>query len=741
MRPSLITFGGLLLFAVLCPWYSCELLNHEDPEISGEEPQSDPDPDPFRSYCQRADNPKGLGYIGVKYNLLRGNPEGNTKLGGIDPGLDDDKRILKLTGPKDKVPDQICYEPHQSCHMTKSAKIFGGTKSYQEKLNVDVTAKGGYEGLFDFSFSLSSKYEKMSKTTSNGETVYRDCTEICNKGVARYRLGLVSENKWTLADEFASYVCKLPIKYREGNEYFDFIEEWGTHVVIRVILGTKKITRFSSTLQEFMSFASENVGGSVSVSAGFAGVTGEVSVDVNNFEESEETNKEFGEEGDHYTVGDDTNPLPIQMELMSIEETLDEKFWGNLDELKKKKPSPCKKITKKKLAKIKKNIIKAIKDYPKRMKVKRAKDNPMKLPLAWPVGYFSLYSAKFKEDFAPLKEVCPQGTGFQWSTGSVTNRNRHFRPEPPKKSLKKIGFKGLPDYHGVKFSFCSKTEDASSEYFSPPQWPPGRYCILRKSKDPRKAKCPPKFETATVKWNDEGDYVRKETPVKEDEVPDGEYESGNSMQIIYCCRSDGFHSKPINLPIENPFILSKVHGEPCQKVCGAKETELTFQTSSGNSHYDPPYSTITGEVMPAGKALYEMLELNYCHYEKMDDDEFVTYKLVNEAVKARTAERRCVEEGGHLVSIHGYYENIDVVRAMGNTPRVWIGLKRRTVQNRPWVWYDGTEVDYGEWKPDVTDEQRYVSMSSDGSWEAQVNDVKLPFVCKMINDCPVSSGK
>ncbi len=127
----------------------------------------------------------------------------------------------------------------------------------------------------------------------------------------------------------------------------------------------------------------------------------------------------------------------------------------------------------------------------------------------------------------------------------------------------------------------------------------------------------------------------------------------------------------------------------------------------------------------------------FCFILDSSVDEFVTYKFVDNAVKARTAERRCLEEEGHLVSIHSIDENTIVKNKMGKTPRVWIGLKRRTVQNRPWIWYDGTEVDYGDWEPDVTDDQNYVSMSRDGSWEAQVNDVKLPFVCKIINDCPV----
>ena len=138
---------GLMLFAVLPPWYSCELAPQLDNrETSGEEPLRDPVPDPSGSHCQRNKNPKGLGFIGVKYNLLRGNPEGKTEMGGVDPGLEITRKILKLTYDDGQaVPDQICYEPRQVCTVSKSAKIFGGTKRYQEKLNVDVTAKGKSE--------------------------------------------------------------------------------------------------------------------------------------------------------------------------------------------------------------------------------------------------------------------------------------------------------------------------------------------------------------------------------------------------------------------------------------------------------------------------------------------------------------------------------------------------------------------------------------------------------------------
>ena len=106
-------------------------------------------------------------------------------------------------------------------------------------------------------------------------------------------------------------------------------------------------------------------------------------------------------------------------------------------------------------------------------------------------------------------------------------------------------------------------------------------------------------------------------------------------------------------------------------------------------------------------------------------------------MKASTAERKCQSKGGHLASIHSQEENQKIKQMVGSGSMAWIGLKRTTVQTRPWIWTDGTELDFGEWKPDVTDDEKFVSISGeDGSWEAKTKDSKLPFVCKVINSCP-----
>lgn len=115
------------------------------------------------------------------------------------------------------------------------------------------------------------------------------------------------------------------------------------------------------------------MGNSVSVSGGYGGATGSVSVDVTKFQESEETKKEFGEKQLTYQIGGDDLPEPIQTVLMGIEETLQEKFWSNLNELKKK--SPCKRMSNVKLGKFLKNMRKAIGEYPGRKGVQRAIGN------------------------------------------------------------------------------------------------------------------------------------------------------------------------------------------------------------------------------------------------------------------------------------------------------------------------------------------------------------------------------
>ena len=96
-------------------------------------------------------SPKGLHFVGVGYNLLEGNPEGgDVSNGGVDPGLLFTRKVFKLTWEENKVsldkkyvvPDQVSFAPRQSCVKTNKKEVFSGSKSYQEKLSVDVQSSG-----------------------------------------------------------------------------------------------------------------------------------------------------------------------------------------------------------------------------------------------------------------------------------------------------------------------------------------------------------------------------------------------------------------------------------------------------------------------------------------------------------------------------------------------------------------------------------------------------------------------
>ena len=97
--------------------------------------------------------PSGVSFVGIGYNIVEGNPEGDDKKhGGIDHGLLVSRKIFSLTYKTNKltdgykVPDQIAFSSRLSCVEDKETKasIVFDSKSYQSKLKADVEASGIY---------------------------------------------------------------------------------------------------------------------------------------------------------------------------------------------------------------------------------------------------------------------------------------------------------------------------------------------------------------------------------------------------------------------------------------------------------------------------------------------------------------------------------------------------------------------------------------------------------------------
>lgn len=94
--------------------------------------------------------------------------------GGVDPGLLSARKILKLTWDEKKktvdrkyrVPDQVTFAHHTSCVETTTHKMFTGTKSYQDKLKVDVETSGEYMHMLFMVRSVKFEILYVSKKNS-----------------------------------------------------------------------------------------------------------------------------------------------------------------------------------------------------------------------------------------------------------------------------------------------------------------------------------------------------------------------------------------------------------------------------------------------------------------------------------------------------------------------------------------------------------------------------------------------
>ena len=90
-----------------------------------------------------APTPEALHFIGVGYNVIRGNPDGNFwARGGDDPGLFSTRKILSLTSSNTSVINEIVYEHHDTCRRAHEFAFFHDGPSYQAKLMERIRTSG-----------------------------------------------------------------------------------------------------------------------------------------------------------------------------------------------------------------------------------------------------------------------------------------------------------------------------------------------------------------------------------------------------------------------------------------------------------------------------------------------------------------------------------------------------------------------------------------------------------------------
>ncbi|KAL9961596.1 hypothetical protein ACROYT_G030565 [Oculina patagonica] len=479
---------------------------------------------------------------------------------------------------KYKVPDQVVFAHHTSCVETTTHKMFSGTKSYQDKLKVDVEASAGYDGgLWNVAFSLSARYEKVNKETTTNKNVFFENKKVCNNGRARYQLDLARAKNYSVTEDFAAAVCALPETF-EQQDYLRFVENWGTDIVLEVELGTKTTERFESSYTEIAKYAMENIGATVSVSGGYMGLSASLSVAFDKFKESSEDTSELTKNKVEFSSGGADMPAPIGLKLLPIDEAFSDSYFRVLSQ-----QFQCENLLQRK-----ENVRQLLSNYPNLKGARNPHDPDVRIPLTWPLGTYGL----------PMtKSGCPEGSFWHEGTryhDTEDDDSNNYWSNP-------YDLAGRAAKNNMEQKFCMKTKDKTSGYNLP--WPKGRYCIFKKGE------CPEGLNNATVLWTDEMSDIENSFS---GQIPDGSFNEPPFTAIEYCCRTDGYATNEIFLPTESPFVLLK-SSHLCQKVKGMQVTSEYFRWDNDNMFgvISQVAGAVNAERSDAGD-----IKIHYCYYHK-----------------------------------------------------------------------------------------------------------------------------
>ena len=130
-----------------------------------------------------------------------------------------------------------------------------------------------------------------------------------------------------------------------------------------------------------------------------------------------------------------------------------------------------------------------------------------------------------------------------------------------------------------------------------------------------------------------------------------------------------------------------------------------------------------------------LLLVGICDEDWIHDEDFC-YKVVTETRIFNYAERFCVMNSAHLLSIESKEENDKIfnlvtklIGQLGKT-KIWLGMERITSDSKL-HWVDNKPITYENWAPGEPDQTgACVQMIHKGWWEDTSCIQQLPYICK-----------
>ncbi|XP_052803161.1 uncharacterized protein LOC128233501 [Mya arenaria] len=539
---------------------------------------------------QAATLPEALHYIGVGYNMLKGNPDGDFwARGGDDPGLLSTRKVLSLSSNTD-VPAEIVYEHHDQCRQAHEFAFFYDPQSYQNKLMERVQSSGtNNDALKAVAFTQSAGFKAVEQQTRRDFYVFQDDQTTCTSGAARYKLSLAQGSHYRLTDEFAAAVCSLPLQYNP-QAYKAFLDTWGTHVTSAVETGSKVIKRYVSPVKTFVESVMVNSSRDVSIGGAYMNHASSLVVDVPAFRYRQQYRNVVGVLEDTLSLGSEANPEPIGYSMVVISDMLDSSHWQSIDDLKNR--GLCPPSTEAALTYFRTNLEKAINEYAGALGAVPPISTPLAIPVTWPQGTYS---------FAKPKSGCPAGD-FTWYEGW---RLQDTETQSPDNAWSVNNhFAGKLAAGEMQLEFCTKGEAEPTDFDR--NWPAGDYCIFKYGA------CPAGFDEGYVLWDDEDSMNRNDW---QGVLPDGTYDEDTLQR--YCCRSDGMPTEAIVLPTDKPFYLFQYTRDVCQKVANMHVAEEWLRWD--DEDFKTPSDSKIGAVHPEMQFWNEATgasgsEIYYCYY-------------------------------------------------------------------------------------------------------------------------------
>uniref|UniRef100_K1QQS3 Uncharacterized protein n=1 Tax=Magallana gigas TaxID=29159 RepID=K1QQS3_MAGGI len=389
-----------------------------------------------------------------------------------------------------------------------------------------------------------------------GDFVYIDEISLCNKGRSRYMTNLASSHKFNVGDEFAATVCSLPGTYN-NQTYMDFLQDWGTHVVMETEIGWEKKIRKRLAVADIVSSligthpellvptgAARGQTSSVSLSKAFT--DNPTYLDTLNLNSRMTTVSSTSKGSEHVSE-------PIKYKVVSIDEMLDAKYWQAPEDIVDEKL--CSRGFENTLPVWRNNIQQALKAYAGYLQAPSPTDIAPSHPVSWPSQSFALLEPTYG---------CPTDNG-PWETGSTTHT-----------VCKRLQLSKCPIALGPRrLRF--------------PDLVPG----------PLDLTVLPEFPADARQDLVQDLYTTVYKAIRAD-----------ITMIHQIKRNDGSESAPIILPHQEPFYLyPDMRAKKCQKVLGMRSTDgwIRYPYTSSGSRCDSYH--------PYDEDCY-FHKVHYCYYTK-----------------------------------------------------------------------------------------------------------------------------